>query len=175
MQEVPDDASWTNLAPSAALKTNAVDAFPPEVLVDRSTEPGRSEWFAQSLLPETFIQLQWSIPLRGQKVMVHLPQPDATPAQRIRGFTVQTFLGNELREEVQVDRSIQLRGTAAVLDESLEFDTLKVKIAQAKVVGIFGGSDGPALSEIEVIGEGSRFRGGTASAPRARRPELHGT
>jgi hypothetical protein len=152
MQEVPDDASWTNLAPSAALKTNAADAFPPEVLVDRSTEPGRSEWFAQSLLPETFIQLQWSIPLRGQKVMLHAPQPDgSTPAQRIRGFTVQTFLGKELREEVQVDRWIQLRGTAAVLNEGLEFDTLKVKIAQAKVVGIFRGADGPALSEIEVI------------------------
>ena len=152
MQEVPDDASWTNLAPSAALRTNAADAFPPEVLVDRSTEPGRSEWFAQSPLPETLIQLQWSIPLRGQKVMVHSPQPDgSTPAQRIRGFTVQTFLGKELREEVQVDRGIQLRGTAAVLDEGLEFDTLKVKIAQAKVVGSFRGTDGPALSEIEVI------------------------
>jgi hypothetical protein len=152
MQEVPDDASWTNLAPSAALKTNAADAFPPEVLVDRSTQPGRSVWFAQSLLPETVIQLQWSIPLRGQQVMVHSPQPDgSTPAQRIRGFTVQTFLGEELREEVQVDRGIQVRGTAAVLSESLEFDTLKVKIAQAKVGGIFQGVDGPALSEIEVI------------------------
>ena len=131
--------------------------FSPVVLVDRRTDTLSSEWAAKADEQAPEVSLRWRIPITAREVVVYGTKGGdgrfGPRDQRINAFTVATYLGGVVRQEVRVTRPIEPTGTAVSLDESLGFDVLIVAMRPGDVVGLFEGETGAALSEIEVIGK----------------------
>jgi hypothetical protein len=194
MQDVPEDASWTNLAPSAevaassvrpliAADANVVDPLGgrvrggaeilrPENLVDRRTVPPiASEWAAQD--SSATVTLTWSVPIRAREVVVYATSSQEAGFgprnQVIHSLSLATLLRGETSEERSVQTDILPSGTRIALSSDRPFDTLRLAIPASSVSGVFEGESGPALAEIEVIAQvaaaaAPAFRRGDANA-----------
>ena len=160
-----EEAAWSNVAPSALVTADSSRgadsfgstlSFPPAVLVDRLTDPIASEWAASSLDAVATIQLRWIQPIYGREVIVHGPRYEGhAGSQFIHGFTVSTYLQDQLLTNRTVSTEVRPEGTPVSLDPSTPFDILKITIRAEDVTGLFEGETGAALSEVEVIGKGS--------------------
>ena len=195
--EVPDDATLTNIAPSAVVSASSTrtltfaagqsrGASSPVVLVDRKTTPWVSEWAAgrttageDDLSPT--VALVWQTPIIARELVVYgtrasTPFPTASRDQSIRAFTVRRLLADRVVDERRVERAVSEDGTRVELDATTPVDVIDIRIDGADVSGRFEGLRPPALAEIEVIGrvaEGSEataiFRRGDADCDGALR------
>jgi hypothetical protein len=191
MIAVPEDPSWTNLAPSATASASfpellggqVVDGrfgfFVPQAVLDRRTDPLISEWAGSPEKPESWVQLDWTVPLVAREVVVYgirpNPQNQAPRTLRINAFTVTTYKwgtylddkgdqnpendewveGPILQDTVQVAGPLSSTGTRVAMNSAIEFDSLRVTIALSNVSGHFDGMTRPAISEVEVISKRS--------------------
>jgi hypothetical protein len=165
---VPDDPSWTNLAPSAVVTASSTRTerlpdsdggdftFAPTALVNRRTDEVASEWAAEDREPTVEVRLRWRLPINAREVSVYGTRAGegrfGPRDQTIRAFTVALYLGVELRQELPVATPVRPGGTTVSLDPSLLFDELAVSIRAGDVSGLFEGRSGVALAEVEVIG-----------------------
>ena len=159
MLDVPEDPSWTNIAPGADISASSTltqinrEILPSaDALVDRVVADPESVWVARQ--SSATVELRWGSSVQARELVVYAPAhaDDAGNQQRIRAFHFSTFLNGETQQTGTVRQEIGSSGTTAVLDESLPFDSLVVAISRADVEGAFRGSVTPALAEITVDG-----------------------
>jgi len=162
MLEVPEDAAWTNLAPSAeviASSTRRVSTAGvtvlqrPENLVDRRTGALRTEWSAQTR--SASLEFAWPQPLRAREVILRGTAAGTGTVgprdQLLSGLRLIFLQGSDRVREVVVGEAIAASGTRVAVDDGDVFDRLQVVIREADVSGRYEGHDGPALAEVEVI------------------------
>jgi hypothetical protein len=159
MMQVPEDASWTNLAPSAVVKASSSregPRFQPQMLVDRRTDPGIAEWAASNLQVENWVELSWTVPIYAKEVVVYAPRAGANQRQTVSKFTLQATLnGADVGQSVEVPGPIAAAGTHVAWDPALEFDGLELSVKREDISGSFDNSSALALAEIEVIAKAS--------------------
>ena len=174
MITVPQDPSWTNLAPSANVVASSSRPTPlangltttlrASNVVDRRTDPLTAEWAAAEQGKDATLELQWPVPITAREVVVYgvkAESPTGTRTLSVSGFTVATFLLGERTGEpteaapVEVQRvegrALLSGGTRLELNGEKAFDMLRITIADSAVTGLFDGQRTPALAEIEVI------------------------
>jgi hypothetical protein len=167
---VPDDPSWTNVAPSAAVRASSVRLnlkdpagngtglgfFEAFRVVDRRTDALLSEW-AAAVEPVSTLDLVWSTRIRGREVVVYGTVPGAgffgVRNQVIQGLSVTTFLDKVPVQSVVTNGAIQVSGTSVALDPGVEFNSLRVTIHANQVTGLYEGEKGAALAEVEVVAQ----------------------
>jgi len=161
----PENPTWTNLAPSARVTSNArrlfgrlnLDDFAPIHLVDRRTGAPQFEWAAPQETGSALLSLEWTATLRAREVVIYGPRPgNGTVGERtqvIRGATLTTRLDGEVGETIQVRQDLLPDGTRIVLDETAAFDTLTIEIRSDDVAGLYEGRTGSSLAEVEVIAQ----------------------
>jgi hypothetical protein len=174
MITVPEDPSWTNLAPSANVTASSsrpapmangiVTTLRATNVVDRRTDPLTAEWAAADQGTAS-LELQWTVPILAREIVVYGIKVDSPTGQRtlaVGRFEVTTFLLGERTGEpteaapVVVHEAVQggallSGGTRLSLDPAKAFDMLRITIPDGAVSGIFDGQRTPALAEIEVI------------------------
>jgi hypothetical protein len=164
MMEVPEDPSWTNIAPSADVRASTTlflqnsqgtaQFLRPENLVDRSTAPIAGEWAAQGMTASA--TLSWNLPVEGREVVIYGPRTgQGALGQRsveVHSLVVTTFLDGRQQERISVNRPISPEGTRVALRPEGAFNRLDVLIPQGGAVGLFEGQPSVALAEIELIG-----------------------
>ena len=160
---VPEDPSWTNLAPSATVRASSrrlrdrteLEDFREANLVDRQTGRPFVEWAAENGVPASTVELRWSVPLRGRELVIYGTSQGegsvGTRSQVIQSLGVSTFLRGEKQQELRVTETIQPEGTKVALNPELEFDKVVLTIESEDVNGLYEGQAGTALAEIEVI------------------------
>jgi hypothetical protein len=165
MIEVPADASWTNLAPSATVTASSSRQdfgpefllFQPKALVDRRTTPAEAEWAAVPGAEEYRVQLRWTVTIRARQAVVHGTIPGkgilGPRDQTVKAFTLRTLLGERVQEEKVVGEAARPEGTVVPLSDGKEFDGLEVRIRAQDVTGLFEGVAAPALAEIQVLAQ----------------------
>jgi hypothetical protein len=161
---VPEEVAWTNVAPSAEIRASSEQVVANRELkrqlgasnlIDRRTDDLRI-WSAQAQASHE-VTLRWSTSLRAREVIVHAPpledpqQPELR--QQIRSVTIATWNGAIPVQEPPRSAEVSSEGTRVALDPEVDFDRLVLTIEQSDVVGTYLGSRGPALAEIEVIGQ----------------------
>ncbi len=155
MMEIPEDPSWTNLAPGANVRTLASrevregvpGQFLPDRLVDRDS---KRPWQAAKAGDAQFT-LSWEEPLAARDVVVYAPAASAEHDQVISAFTVTRKLNDETARVTQVSQALSSSGTRVALPDGRPFDSLTVSIAAEHVTGQHAGQNGTAVAEIEVI------------------------
>ncbi|MCZ6795723.1 MAG: hypothetical protein O7J95_19120, partial [Planctomycetota bacterium] len=146
-----DEAAWSNIAPGADIVASSARGRGRAAdLLDRSTSPSARVWAAREA--SATVELTWSSAVRARQLAVHAPRETE---QRIGAIRFTTFLEGEVQQTEVVRQTVRPAGTTAPLDENLPFDVLTIAIGRADVTGTFGGQEGPALSEIVVIGQGA--------------------
>ncbi|MBI4604863.1 MAG: hypothetical protein HY721_23115 [Planctomycetes bacterium] len=186
MLEVPQDAAWTNLAPSAVVheagllsaELERTNPFAPQGTVDRRTDAGSLPWASAKRSGPYRLELRWSVPIRAREVTVYAarsgdatgvqgrePVPpaagdDGRQAQTIKGFTAVTYLAGEVRETVPVSALVSTAGTKVRLTESRALDMLALVFDASQIEGSFLDRSGPALAEVEVIATAAGAGGG---------------
>jgi len=159
MMQVPEDASWTNLAPSAVVKASSSregPRFQPQMLVDRRTDPGIAEWAAGTLQADNWVKLSWTVPIYAREIVVYAPRIGTRGNQQVNAFTLAATLnGSPVGNPIETRVTVALTGTRVAWDPSLEFDGLTLTVKREDITGIFDGSPSLALAEIEVISKAS--------------------
>jgi hypothetical protein len=143
MMEIPEDPSWTNLAPSAVVSADPAPAFPrdPNAAGDAAVEPGaegllvgqlffppqnlvdrRTDHFAEwvgSLLEgveRNAVTLRWSVPIRARRAVVHGPaSPDTIFGPRVQ--EIRGFTLTTFLDGLTVEQ-IEVRETLGTQGES---------------------------------------------------------
>jgi len=168
MIAVPQDPTWTNLAPGAVVRADTrrqhgrlnLRDFDPVNLVDRRTGRPEVEWAAADDVAVATVELRWSIELQGREVVLHgTSDGDGSigpRAQTIRGVTLVGYRRSAESFRIDVAEDILVGGTLVPLDPGAPFDRIDVVIPSESVVGDYEGRGGAALAEIEVI---SKARG----------------
>ncbi len=179
---VPEDSTWTNLAPSAVVTASSemnilFDAAGQQVgvpffvgpmpfravnVVDRRLDPSTAEWASEpSAKGDAFVALRWSTTLAAKEVVVYGPALSGNGAfagpheQVIHAVTIRTLRAGALVQEYPVRRDIRPEGTRITWDSDpkFEFDALEVHIKRADVTGRYEFDGSIALAEVEVIGK----------------------
>ena len=174
MITVPEDPSWTNLAPSATVQASSSRATPlvngltttlrASNVVDRRTDPLTAEWAAADQGKDASLDLLWTVPILAREIVVYGIKADSPTGPRtlaVSRFEVTTFLLGERAggpmdvAPVEVERiqggALLSAGTRLSLNPTKAFDMLRIKIEDSAVTGIFDGQRTPALAEIEVV------------------------
>jgi hypothetical protein len=108
MITVPEDPSWTNLAPSANVTANSsrpasmanglVTMLQATNVVDRRTDPLTAEWAAAEPGKDATLVLQWTVPILAREIVVYGVKPDSPNGTRslsVSGFTLSRFMVGE--------------------------------------------------------------------------------
>jgi len=159
MMQVPEDASWTNLAPSAVVKASSSregSSFQPQMMVDRRTDPGIAEWAAGTLQADNWVKLSWTVPIYAREIVVYAPRAGTRQNQTVAGFTLAATLnGYPVGQRIETRGTVAPAGTRVAWDPSLEFDGLTLSVKREDISGLFEGLPSLALAEIEVISKAS--------------------
>jgi hypothetical protein len=167
MVTVPEDASWTNVAPSAVLNANstlqgqhAPDGFrffDVLNLVDRKTDAQRSVWASADALSRAEVTLRWSVPITARNVVLYGVRSgiDASTTLLVRQVELSTYLQGSLQNVYQ-SGTVSPDGTAVALRQDRPFDTLRLEIRREDLVGVFLSRQSlAALAEVVVEGKAS--------------------
>ncbi len=170
MVKVPRETSLANLAGSALIKASSArsiekERMRPESLIDHRTDPIVSEWAAHEEASEAELVLNWLIPIRGRKVLLHRPLQGegehGTRSAQVMALSVATFASGKPpfhdRKEHRETRTVRLDSPNPVfeipLSDGLAFDELRITILASDSIGLYEGLPGIALSEIEVYAQ----------------------
>ncbi len=156
---VPHEPRLTNVAPSAVVTASSVktlrdNEFRPELLVDRRTDFFRSEWAASDGDEKPSLRFRWGVPVSVRELVVYGAKTDrlgvtGDRTQMVRGVTVRgSVLGQEVFEE-SFDSNIVPGGTRLPMN-GLYIDEMELTVDG--MLGLFEGSQAPALAEVEIIG-----------------------
>ncbi len=168
MQEVPrgDEVTWTNVAPSAAIRASSVRNLPgldgqrdvqrflrAENLVDRRTDAVDAEWASAADSPT--ISMGWTVELEGRELVIYGPRGGegrvGPRTQVIDQVVVTTRLRGRERQRLTIQRPIEPQGTVIALNAEATFDRIDLEIPVAGVSGVYEGRPFPALAEVEVV------------------------
>ncbi len=170
MVKVPRETSWANLAGSALIKASSARTIQkqlmrPEALVDHRTDPIVSEWAAHPEASEAELVLNWQVPIRGRKVVIHRPLQGTGAlgdrTSQVMVLAISTFASGRgpsagakhHGESRQVRLDVPTPAIEIPLSENLAFDELTIKILASDTIGLYEGLPGIALSEIEVYAQ----------------------
>jgi len=182
--ELPDDATLTNIAPSAVVSASSSrrpgrvpaagenTATLPAVLVDRKTTPSVSEWVAHRTSDDNAdlsptVALHWQAPIVASELVVYgvravSPFEPIVRDLWIRAFTVRRLLAGAVVDERRVESPVSEDGTRVALDATSAIDTLEIHVDRDDAFGGLGDARAPALAEIEVIGRAASDSAATA-------------
>lgn len=166
--EIPEDPSWTNLAPGASVSATSTlssvqlgltSFFQPAVLVDRLTDSLASEWASsngEAGFPQSAtVHLRWIQPIEARQITVHGISPGTgllgARTLSLASFRLATSLRGEPVEDRRINATILPGGTRVEWNASLPFDELFVTLEGAAATGMYEGRTSLALAEIEVI------------------------
>ena len=191
MMEVPEDATWTNLAGSASLLTNSHSSLqgtfgidgrsltrlrdmghrgdeigPVQNLVDRRTD-GISFWLGSPDVDEHRIILNWPAPIVAREMTIYGVRSEGLSGQRTTSVS-NVSVSTGFRSRVQmaptvVDGVLPSDGSVTLeLDPTQPFDNMQIRIPRVGVSGNFETfTDAAALAEISVL---ARQAAGTEAA-----------
>ena len=148
LREVPEDPEFTNLAPSAHIVTTASsssESTRASALIGRTSA---GSWIAASGETESRIDLRWSTRLSAREIVLwgHVAEEGGQP--RVQEISITTSLDGEERQRHELTRALDPRGTRLPLDETSEFDALRIDL---RIADAASESDVPTLAEVEVI------------------------
>jgi hypothetical protein len=177
MIAVPEDPSWTNLAPSATVRASSTrqdsgTSFQPQAVVDRRTDGPVFSWSADPRYDFgaiSWVELSWPLPLSARSVVIHKARHGSGEPppreQSIEELRIELFLHGEpiQSDPILVSGPLADGGSVVPLDPRTSFDALRVSIDHRKVSGDYEGGAGVALGDIEVIAKVSSLQAETTA------------
>jgi len=163
MLDVPEDPSFTNLAPSAIVEASSqrrfgrlnLSDFSAVNLVDRRTGSASSEWAAEEGLEEVRVDLRWPVPLAANEIVLwgtsHGEGTIGPREQTVERASVELFSRDASVARIEVDRTLSSTGTSFSVAPDHVFDRVEVVVERSDTNGAYEGREGVALAEIEVV------------------------
>lgn len=176
MMKVPEDPTWTNLAPSALVDDHfnlefaagdaVVDILPffgsaAQTLVDRRSDAFAGEWIAPIHQQEYKLDFRWGIALHARELVVYGPAArgdqgrdpngESFPVPTVKAFRYELKSGDRLVAEGTVAREVVAGGVRVPVSAEVAFDRMTITIQSRDVDLKAGFFQGPVLAEVEVI------------------------
>jgi hypothetical protein len=154
---VPEDPAWTNVAPSAVVTAsselvtlNTTLKFDAANLVDRRADQFH-QW-AGKAEPAVEVDFAWTTAIRGREIVIYgVPRSEPNTSQVIQALDATLSFEGQVVQSLEVTGPILSLGTRVELNPEVDFDELRLRIDAGDVAGLYLGTRGPALAEVEVI------------------------